>query len=350
MRIKYLVLAVSWLLVGCGAKPEPGAGGRNAQAPGAMPPTAVVTQIVQAQAWSDEIASVGTLSANESITISAKVTETIARINFKDGDEVRAGDILVELTGKAESAALREAQAAYREADKQYERFSNVTVQGTITRAQVDQQAALRDQAAARRDAIAARLSDRVIVAPFSGVLGFRMVSPGALVTPGTAITTLDDVRRLKLDFTVAELQLGSVKTGDSLSARSGAYPGVNFVGQVQSIDARVDPVTRSVPVRAMLDNANRALRPGMLMNVRLQTAARESLVINEIAVQQNGAQAFVFLLDGDGRAKKTMVKIGSRRTGLVEIVSGLSAGDVVITEGGLKLKDGGSVVAKAGG
>lgn len=346
IRLGVLVSIV--LLAACGKQEQkPAAGAASAGAargagPGrsSEPPTVLRAALIT-QEWSDEIASVGTTSANESITLSAKVTETVAKINFQDGDTVRAGDVLVELTGRAEVAALKEAQASFVEADRQYDRLNNVAMKGTVTQAQVDTQAALRDSAQARREAIRARLSDRVIVAPFSGVTGFRMVSPGALVSPGTAITTLDDIDTLKLDFAVPESLLATIHTGDTVVAKSTAFPDREFVGKVVSLDSRVDPASRAVKVRAQIDNVDHPLRPGMLLSVKLLTKPRQVLAIDEIAVMQLAGDAFVYRADADGKVQRVIVETGARKSGMVEIRSGLQAGDQVVGEGTVKVQPG---------
>ena len=298
------------------------------------------------QSWVDEIAAIGTTSANESITLSAKVTETVASINFSDNATVNAGDVLVELTGRAEVAALKEAQAAFVDAERQFERLSTVVKQGTVTRAQLDTQGAMRDQARARREAIRARLSDRVIVAPFTGVTGFRMVSPGALVTPGTAITTLDDIASLKVDFSIPENQLSQVHVGDLIVARSSAFAEREFSGEVVSLDSRIDASSRAVKVRAKianpkLDDGGYVLLPGMLLTVNLQAKTRSALAISEIAVLQQADQAYVYKIGANNAVARVDVVLGARRSGQVEILSGLTEADVVVGEGGSKLRPG---------
>lgn len=351
-RSRWLGMVVSAVILGgCGKDPAPPSGGAPATAGARAPAGAgagrggvaplVMRASLVSQEWADEIASVGTTSANESITLSAKVTETVAKVNFEDGDTVRAGDVLVELTGRAEVAALKEAQASFIEAERQYERLSNVAMKGTVTQSQVDSQAALRDSAQARREAIRARLSDRVIVAPFSGLTGFRMVSPGALVSPGTAITTLDDIDTLKLDFAVPESQLSSIHAGDTVVAKSSAFPDREFVGKVISLDSRVDPASRAVKVRAQLDNVDHPLRPGMLLSVKLLAKTRQVLALDEIAVMQLAGEAFVYRVDGEGKIQRVVVEIGARKAGMVEIRSGLQEGDQVIGEGTVKVQPG---------
>lgn len=315
-------------------------------APGA--PLKVNSVAVSAVEWVDDIEALGTTQANESVTLTAKVTETVERVNFEDGDVVENGAVLVELTGKGEVAALKEAQAAYSEAQKQFERLDGLVKQGTVPRSQMDTQLGMRDQMRARMDAIRARLSDRVITAPFAGVLGFRQVSPGTLVTPGTTITTLDDVRTLKLDFSVPETFLGAIELGAGIVARTGAYPGEAFAGEVRSIDSRVDPLTRAVTVRAHLENPGLKLKPGMLLTVRLRTPPRTTLALDEIALMQTGSQAFVYRIDADSTAQRINVRIGARKAGKVEILDGLAAGDRVVSEGVVKLRPGLKVSAEA--
>ncbi len=351
---KYLTLAIGLAtLAACGRSEQANVSGASAPGaaggrPGAQPSTPV--QVFRAplslQNWVNEIAALGTTSANESTTLSAKVTETVASINFSDNATVNAGDVLVELTGRAEVAALKEAQAVFVDAQRQYERLSTVVKQGTVTRAQLDTQGATRDQARARSEAIRARLSDRVIVAPFSGVTGFRMVSPGALVTPGTAITTLDDIASLKVDFSIPENQLAQVHIGDLIVARSSAFANREFSGAVVSIDSRIDAGSRAVKVRAKIanpknENGNYTLLPGMLLTVKVQAQTHSALVISEIAVLQQADQAYVYKIGANDTVERVDVVLGARRSGQVEVLSGLTEADVVVGEGGSKLRPG---------
>jgi membrane fusion protein, multidrug efflux system len=352
MQLTRLIVITAALVIGTACEQSGGSASNVSAGARQGPPTAAPVLVSTAPAvsrqWQNEVAALGTTAANESITISAKVTETVARINFQDGAKVRAGDVLIELTGRAEVAALREAQAAFQDAERQRERLSAIVKQGTVTQSQVDQQTAQRDQANARREAIRARLSDRVILAPFSGLVGFRMISPGALVTPGTAITTLDDVSIIKLDFTVPENQLSNVKIGDRVTAKSSAFSDQIFQGEVVSIDSRIDPATRAIKIRARISNDELTLRSGMLMNVRLNTHVHQAIGVPEIAVQQIAGQAFVYRIDGRQTAERADVKIGMRKDGFVEIEEGLGDGDLVVTDGASRLRPGALVqVAK---
>ncbi|MBB5208911.1 efflux RND transporter periplasmic adaptor subunit [Chiayiivirga flava] len=335
-HVPALVFVTLATLFGCSRQEAP----RGATSP----PVVVTSALVETKPWRDTIEALGTAQAKESVTLTAKVTETVNSVNFEDGDLVEAGRVLVDLSGRAEVAQLREAQAAYTEAQQQYARQSELVTKGTIARSQLDTQIATRDAAKARADAIRAALSDRVITAPFAGVLGFRQVSQGALVTPGAVIATLDDVSTIKLDFSIPEAYLGAVQVGQQVTAHSPAYPEREFAGTVAAIDSRVDPVTRAVTVRAEIPNPEARLRPGMLLTVRLFRPERQAIVIPEIALVQVGTNAFVYRIDDAAKASQVNVRVGARRRGEIEIVEGLAVGDRIVIDGTGKLRDGATV------
>lgn len=326
------------MLVACGGSSPP-PGGR-----GATPPATVTTHTVRNVDWVDSIEALGTARANESVTLTAKVTEVVRRVRFEDGDRVQAGQVLVELTGQAEVAQLEEARAQLNEAQQQLDRMEGLVQQGTVPRAQYDTQRAARDTARARVDAIRARLAERVITAPFAGTLGFRQVSDGALVTPGTVLTTLDDISTIKLDFGVPESFLAVIQAGQRIHARSAAYPGRAFDGIVMSLDSRVDPVTRAVMVRANLPNPDALLKPGMLLTVQLLTQGRDVIAVPELAINQIGNRSFVFRMRDESSVEEVDVRLGARRRGEVEVLDGLAAGDEIVVDGIVKLRDGSRV------
>jgi len=331
-------------LAACGGGTTPGAGPGG----GAAKPQPVVVQPATRSAWIDRIQALGTAKANESVTLTAKTAETVARVNFNDGQLVEAGAVLVEMTDRAEVAQLKEAQASYVETEKQYERIKGLVKQGTVTQSAVDQQLAARDTARARMEAIRVRLSDRVVTAPFAGVLGFRAVSPGTLVQPGTVITTLDDIRTIKLDFSVPETFLSALAPGQTIEAKSVAYPDIAFNGTVTSLDSRVDPVTRAIIVRAEIPNPERLLKPGMLLSVEVLNRPRESLTVPEIALSALRERMFVYRVDAENTAREITVTVGGRRKGEVEILEGLNEGDRVVTDGLVRMRDGAPVAIVA--
>jgi len=302
---------------------------------------AVVIQPAGMREFVDTIQALGTTYANESVAITAKVTEKVSRINFKDGDFVKGGDTIVELTDDEELAQLAEDQATLEEAQKQLKRVQDLVKRGNAAQTTLDSQLSLVDQAKARVAGDQVLLSDRVIKAPFSGRLGLRQVSVGTLVTPGTVITTLDEINLLKLDFTIPELYLDSIKAGQQVIAQNAAYPDMKFEGKVTAIDTRIDPVTRSVTVRASLPNNDGSLRPGMLMTINVTRSRNKVLAVPETAISNLGAHQYVYLLGPDGTAVQREVTIGRRIPGYAEITTGLKQGDPVIAELTDNMRDG---------
>jgi membrane fusion protein, multidrug efflux system len=333
------VVILMSLLGACGRKE---AGGGNGG-----PPSVVTTTVLAPSAWTDTIDALGTAAARESVTVTAKVSETVARVNFDSGAAVNAGDVLVTLSDRATVAGQKEAEADFRESQKLFERQQDLAKRQLIAASQFDVQRAARDAAKARLDAVRSQLSDRVIVAPFAGVLGLRMVSAGSLVTPGTVITTLDDVSTIHLDFSVPERQLASLAVGQRVLATSEAYPGEKFTGAISSVGSRVDPITRALAVRAEFDNPDKKLRPGMLLQASVQRDGRQTLQVPELSLVQLGRQAFVFRVGAEDKVDQVPVTIGARRPGWVELVDGVKAGDRVVVDGTVKLKAG-SKIAEA--
>jgi membrane fusion protein (multidrug efflux system) len=333
-----LVLGLALLLAtACSQEPASRGPGQGA---GARAAILVVTEPARVRTIRNEVEAIGTARANESVTITAKVTDTVSRVNFDDGALVEQGDVLLELANREETALLAEAQANLNDARTQLDRLENLLKQRTVPESQVDEARARFAGAEARYQSVVARLADRLIRAPFGGLLGFRQVSEGTLITPGTAITTLDDVSVIKLDFSVPETYLNLLHPGMALAARSVAYPDRTFNATVRNIDSRVDPVTRAATVRAIIANDDLLLRPGMLLTVNLVTSEREALMVPEDALVQRADQVYVYTVH-DGIADTRDVRHGDRYQGWVEITSGLSEGDVVITEGVIKMRPG---------
>ncbi len=334
--------AVALLLAaGCDDASAP-AGGRGGF--GGRPATLVVAEPATLRPLNDVVEAVGTTLANESLTITAKVTDAIRQVRFDDGDFVAKGDVLVELTNEEQTAQLAEAEANVLDARTQYERLKNLLDQSSVPVSDVDEAQARLAAMTARHQAILARLDDRLVRAPFAGLLGFRQVSAGTLITPGTPITTLDDISVVKLDFSIPEIHLGVVQPGLRLTAQSAAFPDRSFSAEVATVGSRVNPTTRAVPVRALIDNAELLLRPGMLMAVVLTTSSREALAVPETALLQRGGQTFVYTLGEEQQATITSIDMGARQAGWIEVLSGLAPGQQVITEGVLKVRNGAPV------
>jgi membrane fusion protein (multidrug efflux system) len=312
-----------------------------------LAPLVIVAEVIEDE-FIERIEALGTLKANESVELTVNVTETVTAIHFDDGQRVKTGQVLVEMTNREERALLQEARATLNEAKRQYNRVSRLESQGIEAQSLLDQRRREVDTARARLAAIESRLADRLITAPFSGVIGLRNISVGTLVETGDTITTLDDDATMKLEFAVPSVYLADLQPGLMIRAHSRAYRGRVFEGEVKVVDSRVDPVNRSVLVRAMIANPDRLLKPGMLMTVELLHNPRRTLVIPESALMPKGSDQFVFVVEGkENRVQKRKITIGSRRPGEVEVVSGLRVGERVITHGTDKAKADGTVRIK---
>lgn len=303
----------------------------------------VVTRVVEPQRLIDEIQALGTARANESVEIRPRLSSIVTRVGFEEGQLVQAGDLLVELENSEIRAGLAVAEAALSESRSIYRRSESLSGTAAISASSLEQLRAAMQVDQAQVEAAKARLDNTVVRAPFSGRVGLRRVSPGSFVDTSTVITTLDDTATIKLDFTVPETFLTVVRTGMNIVARSLVYPDDAFVGSVSSIDTRLDPVARSVQVRALLPNPDGLLKPGMFLTVDLQRDRGEVLVAPEEAIVPERDEQYVFAVV-DGRAVKRRVTLGRRIPGLVEIVEGIEAGDVLITEGTHKVGDGADV------
>jgi membrane fusion protein (multidrug efflux system) len=351
MRMRWPLMATTLLLAttlaGCSGEGKEGGKGR---AGGGGPPAAVTTTVLAPLPWSDSLQALGTATARESVTITAKVSEKVEQVHFDSGEQVRAGQVLVTLADRAQSAGVGEAAAALRESEKTYARMQALAGQKLVAANQLDIARAARDAARARLQAQQAGVGDRVIVAPFAGVLGLRQVSEGALVTPGSVVTTLDDVSSLHVDFSVPEQYLASLSAGQEVLGRSDAYPGETFEGRISSVGSRVDAGTRALAARAQFANPGGKLRPGMLLQVQVPGPARQALQVPELALNQLGQQAFLFRVLPDSTVEQVPVKIGARRPGWVEILEGVKAGDRVVVEGIVKLKPGAKIADAAAG
>ncbi|MBE0403793.1 efflux RND transporter periplasmic adaptor subunit [Halomonas citrativorans] len=310
----------------------------------AQPAPSVIGSRAEIMTWSDPLEALGTLRADESVTLSATVTDIVAEINFEDGDQVEQGQVLIHLDDAEEQAQLRSAQAISDERRNTLGRTTQLQERNLAARADLeDFQAQLR-QAQANTQVIEARLTNYQIKAPFSGRVGLRTISTGTLVTPGMELVTLDKLDVMKLDFSVPERFLSRLSIGLPLSATTAAYPDDIFSGDIASIGTRIDPISRSVNVRAVLENPDMRLRPGMLMEVVVQQRVRDAIVLPEAALEPSGDQHHVMVIDQSGptpRLERHSVVIGERRYGQVEILEGVEAGDLVVVHGLQLARDG---------
>lgn len=306
--------------------------------------TPVVVYEASVEEFAVVIEGLGTARANEALMITAQESEFVQSIDFGDGDVVKRGQLLLQLNDREELARLKEVEVNLQEANRQLARLTNLAKENATSAQLLDEQQARVKSLIAQKEVIKAQMEKLQVRAPFSGRLGRREVSIGALVRPGDTITTLDDVSVIKVDFNLSEANLPSVTEGQLVEATSVAYPGETFKGKISSVDSRVDPVTRAIQVRADIDNADFKLRPGMLLTVNVQKRTLSSLVLPEKAVIPIEDKHFVFVIEQGDVASQKEIEIGQRKPGLVQVQSGLNAGEKVVVEGAMRLREGSKV------
>jgi membrane fusion protein (multidrug efflux system) len=339
------VVCAGWAIYATQHKPASGAGPAQGASMRNGAPAVVSVATVRNERVSQKLEALGNARANESVDVSSKTSNVVTAVMFRDGERVKRGQVLVQLDDAQTRADVAVAEAAVAESERLYNRSRELMATEALSKAQFDQLEATLKANQARLRAANARFEDTVIRAPFSGRVGLRSVSVGTLISPGDVITTLDDTSVIKLDFSVPENFLASLREGLAVRATAPAFPGRTFSGKVASIDSRVDMNTRSVMVRALLANEDGAIRPGMFLNVALANDEREALVIPEEALTPEAERQYVFVV-ADGKARRREVRIGGRRPGSVEVIAGLNAGELVIIEGTQKVRDGAAVRA----
>ncbi len=310
----------------------------------------VIVAPVRVDRFYDRVEALGTTRANESVEITTTVNERIVELRFDDGKQVNAGDVLVVLERDQEVAAVKAAEAILAERRSAYERAQRLESRQFAATAQLEERLAAMKEAEAELDIARAELAEREIRAPFAGVLGLRNVSVGTLVEPGDPIVTLSDLGVMKLDFAVPSTYLATLRPGLKILARTPAFGGQEFSGEVSGVANQVDQVTRSVLARALVPNPDRLLRPGLLMTVTLLKNPREALVVPEEALVPRGEENFVLVVrrDRDDTVERRAVEVGGRRPGEVEILSGLEPGELVITHGTNRVQPGQRIAIRA--
>ncbi len=340
-----MVGAVILRLAFAGEEEGGGSGGRGG--PGAGRGQAVSQAIVAPREFSDEIRVLGVARGRRSVNITSSTSELITRVLFTDGQRVGAGAPLVELQAREEDADIIEARSRVAQAQREYDRYRELADRGVAPRVTAENAETALEAARAGLDAAQARRGDRLIRAPFSGVLGLTTVTAGTLISPGAVITTLDDVSVVRVDFPLPERYLSVLRPGVPITATADALGGETFTGRIALIDTRVNEQTRSATARAEIPNPGGRIRPGMSMRVAVRQGVRQGLAVPEAAIQYEGDSAFVFRIAPGERgltAQRLSVQAGSVEDGFVEILSGLNAGDRVVATGLNRIQPGSPV------
>ncbi|ROH89564.1 efflux RND transporter periplasmic adaptor subunit [Stagnimonas aquatica] len=345
-----LSLLTTPLLLGLLAACSEGGGAAAPQSPKkAAPPVLVQVASVEKQPLRRSLNAVGSLESNESVTIAAEVAGRVSRIGFAEGQPVARGTVLIELDDILNRAELAQAQANLALAERNDRRAGEIAQRGLIAASERDSVAAALAVNRAAVQMAQAKLAKMRILAPIAGVAGLRTVAVGDYVSPGQALVNLEAMNPMKLDFRLPESALPLLAPGQKLQAEVDAYPGERFAGEVYAIDPRIADSSRSIAVRARLENAGGRLKPGLFARVQLETSVREdALVVPEQAVFPQGEQLFVYVI-ADAKAELRTVKVGQREPGRAEITEGLKAGEQVAVAGLQKLSPGASVQLQAG-
>lgn len=309
-----------------------------------MPPMPVEAQPVTVGEVVRTIEAVGTLRADESVTLRPELQGRVEAIGFAEGQRIKSGQVMVQLDDDQYRAELAEAianrdlsQANFRRAQELIKR--KVASQTDLDKAYAELQAN-RARVALKREA----LSKTELKAPFDGIAGLREVSVGEVVSPGQALMQVVAIDPIKVDFRVPELYVGAVKPGQRLAVTLDAFPGEEFIGKVYAVDPQIDVRGRSIQIRATVPNADGRLRPGLFSRVELTLQRFDNAIsVPEEAIVPRGHEQLVYRIV-EGKAEMVPVRLGIRREAMVQIVEGLQPGDIVITAGQIKLRPGAPV------
>ena len=300
--------------------------------------------------WQKSVLAVGSLRSDESVIVRAEQPGRITALNFKEGQPVRLGQVLVQLDDSVARAELEQARANQKLGKAKFDRAVELKQRNFISgQAQDEAENAMRvaDATVSLADA---KLSKLTINAPFSGTIGLRTASTGDYVKDGQDIVNLEKTDPIKVDFKVPEIFQSKITVGQPLSVALDALPGQAFTGKVVAVNPQLDTAGRAVVLRAQMDNRSGVLKPGMFARVRLTLAdTGETVVVPEQSVAMQGEDQIMFKVI-DGRAMRTKVEVGQRRDGKVEILDGIGGSDTIVVAGWQRLRDGAAVRPASGG
>lgn len=311
-----------------------------------FPPTAVETAMVTPTVVADRFDAVGTIEANDAVTIVSQIDALVINVPYREGEPIAKGALIAQLDDAQLRAEEARASALLDQKRISYERVKSIVDQGAGAPQDLDNAAAELKIAEADLALIRARLEKTRIVAPFDGVVGARLVSPGAFVRAGTPITELAELNRIKVTFYAPERYYPSLTRGSEVGVSTTAFPDYELKGKIDVVEPVIEQATRSVRIIARLDNPGRKFRPGMSANVSAVLSQRAgALTIPDEAVFAEGNQTLVYAIKSDSTVTRAPVVLGTRMRGSVEIVKGLAAGDLVVRAGHQKLYEGARIM-----
>jgi membrane fusion protein (multidrug efflux system) len=324
--------------------------GRSSSTPAAAPPAAAAKAapgvVVEASRVTlarlpQALTAVGSLRSDETVVVRPEVAGRIAQIAFREGEQATKGQVLVKLDDSVQQADLDRAQANLTLSRTKHERSIDLRNKGFLSSQALDEAVNNLKVAEADAELMRARVNKMTIRAPFSGTLGLRQASVGDYVKEGQDIVNLESLDPLKVDFRLPELALSQLRDGQTLQLTLDALPDRTYDGKVFAVNPLIDSNGRAIVIRAQVPNRDGKLRPGMFARVRLFTSDnKEAIVVPEEALFPVGDDKYVYKVV-DGKAQRQKIEIGQRREGRVEVLSGLSPRDVVVTAGAVKLREG---------
>lgn len=302
---------------------------------------AVVAERVATHQVSQSLSLIGKLEAERAVEISSEVSGKVSHIAIKANQEVKKGQLLIQLNDDKAKATLSEAQAYLNDEQRKLKEFERLVKRNAITQTEIDAQKASVDIAQARLDAANANLNDLRISAPFNGTVGFIDFSLGKMVSAGTELLTLDDLSVMQLDIQVPERYLSLISKGMTVTAKSNAWAKNEFTGKVVGIDSRINRETLNLRVRIHFDNQDGKLKPGMLLSTKLNFPAIEAPIIPVQALEYSGTKRYVYVIDSNNKVIRTEVWLGARIDNQVVIDKGLAIGDKIVVQGIVNMRNG---------
>lgn len=310
-------------------------------------PVSVIAYKVGYEKLNQTIEALGELKAIDSVTLTPNISEVITKIHFQDGQEVKQGDLLVEFNDRQEQAELKAKQISAAEAKKQYYRLKNLQGRATVSQAQIDAQYRDWQVLEAEINTLQTRIADLIIKAPFSGQLGLKQFSEGAFVEQGEALVSLDNINEMYLDLMLPDQYLSEIKLGQFIKVFSRSYKDKEFKAQITAISPQLDQSSRMLMVRAKLDNSSRLLKTNMLVRALVELPAKEKLTIPNKSIMMLGDHNFVYLIEPASDSaqpsaglslKKVKIETGEIGESRTAVLSGLNAGDEIVSQGVLSV------------
>ena len=316
-------------------------GADAAQGGGGGPrPATVELASAQTRVMQRTVEAVGTTRARRSVEIVPETEGRLVALDIAPGTPVTRGEVLARLDDAIQRADLTEAEAVLQEQSNTLDRLRQLRETNAVSLASVEEAVARVAEAQARVARARRRLDDRVITAPFDGLVGLTAYDVGARVTEGEVLARLDDLSEVEVEFGLPETVFAQVARGQTLIARAAAFPDRRFEGSISEVDSRIDPVSRSFVTRALIPNPDRALPAGMFLSLTLVLEEFERIVVPEEAIVFQAAETYVFVAS-EGTARRRAVETGQRRDGVIAVTSGLAVGDAVVVRGLGRMRDG---------